>query len=161
MRAKTKSKTNPATERIRQQRLRDRRKEQGWKRITIWLNPSEAATLETLGDEWLGRTVKGLLFEAVDRKGQPQAVPAPVAVYVPPESFALELAPVSDTGTETATSGPPDIMREVDSLRALGLSGEDIARQFNAEGRRTAKGAEYRGANLLRDWRKWKGASHG
>lgn len=158
MRTKTKSKLNPATERIRQQRLRDRRKAEGWKRVTVWLNPSEAATLETLGDEWLGRTVKGLLFDAVDRTRQPQGaavipLPDPRA-----DNLTLDLAPVSDTRPATETSGPQDIMGEVDSLLARGLSGEAIARQFNEQGRRTAKGAEYRGANLLRDWRKWKGA---
>lgn len=152
----TKGKLNPATERVRQQRLRDRRKSEGWRRVSIWLSPGEAATLETLGDEWLGRTIKTLLFEAVDRKGSPLTLVPDAAPCLPPECFMLDLSPVS--GNEPETGGPQGIMGEVDTLLAAGLSGSDIARQFNEEGRRTAKGAEYRGANLLRDWRKWKGA---
>ena len=152
----TKGKLNPATERVRQQRLRDRRKSEGWRRVSIWLSPGEAATLETLGDEWLGRTIKTLLFEAVDRKGSPLTLVPDAAPCQPPESFMLDLFPVS--GNEPETRGPQDIMSEVDTLLAAGLSGAEIAGRFNAQGRRTAKGAEYRGANLLRDWRKWKGA---
>ena len=170
MQPKPKKALNPATERLRQARLRERRKSEGWRRVTVWLNPQEAATLETLGDEWLGRTVKALLCEAMDdtqtTKGLPPVhaqTPAPVPVPGP-ETFTLELVPerdpnaeqgaVSDTGREP----PADILAEVDSLLARGLSGEAIARQFNAQGWRTKTGAEYRGANLLRDWRKWKGA---
>lgn len=49
---------NPG-DRERQQKLRDRRKAQGWRRITVWLSPEQAGRLETLGgDDWLGRTVK-------------------------------------------------------------------------------------------------------
>lgn len=70
--AQTRRKPNPATERVRQQRLRDRRKEQGWKRVTLWLTPDESDTLAALGDEWLGRTVKALLADAMGGKGQPQ-----------------------------------------------------------------------------------------
>ncbi len=49
------------------------------------------------------------------------------------------------------------LMQEVDSLLSQGLSGGDVARKFNAEGRRTIRGAAFTGRNVIRDWRKWKG----
>jgi len=48
-------------------------------------------------------------------------------------------------------------LAEVDSLKAQGLSWGEIARRWNADGRRTERGAEFRGTNIARDWRKWKG----
>lgn len=49
------------------------------------------------------------------------------------------------------------LLGRADSLKAQGLSWGEIARRWNAEGRRTERGAEFRGANISRDWRKWKG----
>ncbi len=154
--ALARSKPNPTTERLRQQRLRDRRKEDGWKRITIWLNPQEADTLAALGDEWLGRTVKALLADAMSGKGQPptlHAVPSGDLIDAP-EAFTLAHAPAPEVPQDPAAL----LMVEVDALLVKGLSGSAIAQQFNEAGRRTKSGAEYRGTNLLRDWRKWKGA---
>ena len=58
-------------------------------------------------------------------------------------------APVSDNA--------PALWREADSLNKAGLSWAEIARQWNEQGRRTDKGAEYRGANISREVRKLKG----
>lgn len=137
----------------RQARLRERRKAEGWRRVTVWLSPEQAGKLETLGgDAWPGRTVKQLLGDALqERRPAPKAAdtrPAPVAV-------------VPDTGKQRAAFLTPEdkavLMREVDSLLAQGLSGGDVARKFNAEGRKTIRGAAFTGRNVMRDWRKWKG----
>jgi hypothetical protein len=34
--------------RIQQQRLRDRRKEEGWKRVTVWISPEVATYLQAI-----------------------------------------------------------------------------------------------------------------
>lgn len=47
------------------------------------------------------------------------------------------------------------LMNEVAALLNEGLSGADIARQLNASGKRTANGAQFTSANLLRDYRAW------
>jgi len=47
------------------------------------------------------------------------------------------------------------LMTEVGAMLELKLSGGEIARRLNSAGRRTAKGTEFNGANLLRDHRKW------
>lgn len=147
---------NRANERVRQARLRERRKSEGWRRVSVWLTPGEAATLEHLGDEWLGRTVKALLCESIHcdlRTGQGQPLKLTPAVIPDPETFALE---VSTTVSGNVTDGAEDWIADADTLLAQGLSPVDIAARFNEQGRRTAKGAEFRGSNIMRALRKWK-----
>ena len=128
-----------ATNAPRQARLRARRKADGWRRVSVWLSPEQVSTLETLGgDAWLGRTVKALLGRAVAEPGRGK-------------QKALFDAPGPVSGSDAAT------LVEADSLHNTGLSWEAIARRWNAEGRRTERGAEFRGGNIARDWRKWKG----
>lgn len=148
---------NPG-DRERQQLLRDRRKAQGWRRITVWLSPEQAGRLETLGgDDWLGRTVKQLLGDALQERR-----PAPATPKVS-DTRPAPVPKVSDTAKtdkKRAFMTPEDkaaLMAEVDSLLSQGLSGNDIARCFNEAGRRTVRGAPFVGQILLRDWRKWKG----
>ena len=66
------SETNAA----RQARLRERRKELGFKRVSLWLSPEQVDRLETLGGEpWLGTTVKAFLESAVSQRARPQVEP--------------------------------------------------------------------------------------
>lgn len=112
--------------------------------------PRTGFYVETLGgDAWLGRTVKALLTRAVaePRRGKQ------TALFDAP-------GPVSDSGGDFSGAVKKDdaaAMAEADSLHKAGLSWEAIARRWNAEGRRTERGAEFRGTNIARDWRKWKG----
>lgn len=132
-----------ATNAPRQRRLRERRKADGWRRVTVWLSPEQVERLETLGGEpWLGRTVKTLLARSVAEPGRGKQ------------------AALFDAGAVSDSRGNPDtaaFLAEVDSLKAEGLSWGEMARRWNSEGRRTERGAEFRGANIARDWRKWKG----
>ena len=150
---------NNETNAARQARLRERRKEQGFKRVSIWLSPDQVDSLERLGGEpWLGTRVKQLLESAVAEPARPLA--KQVALFLVPDpdpekrgtrDFEPEPAatPVSDNA--------PALWREADSLNKAGLSWAEIARQWNNQGRRTEKGAEYRGANIAREVRKGKG----
>jgi len=61
---------NAMNDRIQQQKLRDRRKELGWKRITIWLDPEELEALNQHDKDWLGTTVKALLKSSLSDKYQ-------------------------------------------------------------------------------------------
>jgi hypothetical protein len=141
-------------DRERQQKLRDRRKADGWRRVSVWLSPEQAGRLERHGgDEWLGRTVKQLLSEALQ---EPERRPAPATTTVSDTGAA----PLPDNGKGRAAFLSPEdkaaFMAEVDSLLSQGLSGNDVARKFNNEGRRTVRGSLFVGQILLRDWRKWK-----
>ena len=110
----------------RQARLRERRKADGWRRVTVWLSPEQAARLENLGGAaWLGANVKALLAsDAQKTRGQP----------------------VDKT----------DLLAEAARLHALGVAWSEIARRWTAAGYRTDAGAEYRGPNIARDVRKLK-----
>ena len=141
------SETNAA----RQARLRERRKELGFKRVSLWLSPEQIAALETLGgDPWLGTNVKAFLESAVSAQARPPARQAAL--------FAIANAS-NDSGPVEPLPGNAKaaLWREADSLNKAGLSWAEIARQWNEQGRRTDKGAEYRGANIAREVRKGKG----
>ncbi len=59
------------------------------------------------------------------------------------------------TTSRVIQSDKEALMTEVGAMLELKLSGGEIARRLNSAGRRTASGAEFTGANLLRDYRKW------
>ena len=145
---------NHETNAARQARLRERRKELGYRRVSLWLSPEQVDSLERQGGEpWLGSKVKQLLDNAV-------SAPAPAtqaALFRVPDPengngcrFEPEpaAAPVSDNA--------PAQWREADRLNKARLSWAEIARRWNEQGRRTDKGAEFRGANIAREVRKWK-----
>ena len=153
MTATTKRRTYWDSDRVRQAQLRARRKEQGWKRVSLWLSPEQVDSLETLGGEpWLGRTLKELLTGAVSERQRTAAKQA--ALFVVPEW-------VSDTEPD---SGQPDkaaLYREAEQLQQQGLSWNEIARRWNEQGRRTDKGADYRGTNIAREVKKLKEGAAG
>ena len=126
---------NNETNAARQARLRERRKADGWRRVSVWLPPEHAAMLETLGSDWLTATVRDLLDKRAAAKTPQQAT-----LFVAPGPGA----PLS--GNDKAAR-----WQEADSLKKAGLSWNEIARRWNAQGRRTGNGAEYRGANIARE----------
>lgn len=146
----------------RQARLRERRKADGWRRVTLWLSPEQAERLAALGgNAWLGRTVKQLLGDAL-RPGADKAGDFSTSVKKAVTAVSGTAGDFSDAikKPKAAFMTPEDkaaLMVEVDSLLAQGLSSHAIARKFNAEGRRTVRGALFYGPKLLRDLRKWKG----
>jgi len=145
------SETNAA----RQARLRERRKELGFKRVSLWLSPEQIAALETLGGEsWLGTTVKAFLESAVSERARPPARQAALFAIANAsnDSGPVEALPDNDRAA---------LWREADSLNKAGLSWGAIARQWNSEGRRTDNGAEYRGPNIAREVKKWKEKGNG
>ena len=148
------------TNAARQARLRERRKAAGFKRVSLWLSPDQVDSLERLGGEpWLGTRVKQLLDNAVSAEPARPPVAKPVALFLVP-------APDPENGNgcrfEAGESGQPTnpkaaLFQDAEQLRAQGLSWGAIARQWNEQGRRTDKGAQYRGANISREVRKLKG----
>ena len=148
---------NNETNAARQARLRERRKELGFKRVSIWLSPEQVDSLERLGGEpWLGTRVKQLLESAVSEPARPPAKQVALFLVPDPEirnGCVFEPEPAATPVSDNA----PALWREADSLNKAGLSWAEIARQWNEQGRRTGNGAEYRGANISREVRKLKG----
>ena len=66
-----------------------------------------------------------------------------------PEAADMFPAPAGTTTTRDA------LMTEVGKLLNEGHTGAEVARRLNASGQRTASGAEFRGANIARDYRAW------
>ena len=123
------------TNAARQARLREQRKAKGWRRVSLWLSPEQVKRLNTLGGEfWLGARVKALLEPAMVEQEKQTANPLP-------------------------DNDKAALWREADSLNNGGMPWEAIARRWNDEGRRTRKGAEFRGANIAREVKQWKASS--
>lgn len=147
---------NNETNAARQARLRERRKELGYRRVSVWLSPDQVDRMERLGGEpWLGTRVKQLLESAVVEPARPLALVVPDPENGRVCQFEPEPAatPVSDTA--------PALWREADSLNKAGLSWAEIARQWNEQGRRTDKGNAFIGHNIARDYRRWKEGGNG
>ena len=85
MKATRRKPENNETNAARQRRLREHRKELGFKRISIWLSPDQVDSLERLGGEpWLGTRVKQLLESAVSEPARPP-VAKQVALFLVPD----------------------------------------------------------------------------
>jgi len=148
---------NNETNAARQARLRERRKAQGFRRVSVWLSPEQVDSLERLGGEpWLGTRVKQLLESAVSAEPAKQ-----VALFVVPDPekrgiCAFEPARVepSESGGQP-TNSKAALFQDAERLRAQGLSWGAIARQWNEQGRRTGAGTLFVGHNIARDYRKW------
>lgn len=141
---------NNETNAARQARLRERRKAAGFKRVSLWLSPDQVDSLERLGGEpWLGTRVKQLLD----------------LLSAPAKQVALFLVPDPDPENGNGCrfeAGESDLAaqwREADQLWRQGLSWASIARRWNNQGRRTGAGAQYRGPNIAREVKKWKGGN--
>ena len=65
--------------------------------------------------------------------------------------------PAQGTVLRLASNADQDgLMQEVDALVAQGLGYAAICREFNAAGRTTAKGAQFRSSDLARAHQRWK-----
>ena len=102
--------------------------------------------------------MKQLLESAVVEPARPPA--KQVALFLVPDPDP-EKRPGCEY--EAGESGQPKaaLFQDAELLRGQGLSWAEIARQWNNQGRRTDKGAEYRGANIAREVRKGKEGGNG
>jgi hypothetical protein len=153
---------NNETNAARQARLRERRKAQGFKRVSLWLSPDQVDSLERLGGEpWLGTRVKQLLESAVAEPARPPVAKQVALFAVPdpdPENGNGCRYEAGESGGQP-TNDKAALFQDAERLRAQGLSWGAIARQWNEQGRRTGAGTLYVGHNIARDYRKWKGGN--
>ncbi len=168
----TKRKERPATIAARQARFRERRKAEGFRRVTVWLTPDQVDTLESFGGEqWLGTTVKEFLERAVDEYTRPPRIEPPEPIAALPDNGSDGV----DTLLTTLETTPPMpsplpyngsdaravLWAEADCLNKAGYTWESVARLWNSQGRRTPNNARFRGANIAREVRRWKAAAGG
>ena len=154
---------NNETNAARQARLRERRKAQGFKRVSLWLSPDQVDSLERLGGEpWLGTRVKQLLESAVAEPARPP-VAKQVALFTVPDPEIRNGCVFEPARVESGQpiSGKAALFQDAEQLRAQGLSWGAIARQWNEQGRRTDKGNAFIGHNIARDYRRWKEGGNG
>ena len=77
------------------------------------------------------------------------ATTTPATKPTAPETADMFPAPAGNSTTRD------ELMTWIGKLLDEGHTGNDIARQLNASGQRTASGAAFTGQNILRDYRAW------
>lgn len=146
-----------ANNRRRAERQRERLVDAGRCPLTVWIPDAvhKALTTKAAND---GATIAAvateLLSAALGERNGVTISPDPQ-----PNTADLFAAGASTPDAETPHSVCTDraeLMTAIGAMIDAGLSGAEIARRLNADGQRTAKGAEFSGANVLRDWRRWK-----
>ena len=133
-----------AGNRLRAQRQQERRRSAGLAQLNVWLPQSTRTALDRVAEHrnlTVSETVADLLERAL--------------------AAALVLNEATTTPADTqpvytgVVSSRDALMTEVGKLLDEGLSGADVARRLNEAGKRTANGAKFSSANLLRDYRTW------
>lgn len=153
--------------RRRGQRQRERLTIAGRSPLTVWVPTglrtrftNEAAALgvsiNELAERYLGAGLgeSKLLNFTSSPDPDPQSDTADLFATAEPQTPVVVSTP--DTRTQPSVCTDRDeLMTAIGAMVDAGMSGAEIARRLNADGQRTAKGAEFNGANLLRDFRKW------
>lgn len=135
-------------------RLLERQKAAGRVALTIWVDSTTKSRVDAARHgATLNETAERLLLAGLNATTTPAATtPAPAAATV-------DMFPVPASHESSAKKDA--LMNEVARLLNEGHTGNEIARQLNASGQRTERGAEFNGANLLRDYRAWAKKNEG
>ena len=122
---------------------------------------------------WIPDTLRRELDSVAAARGEPVSETATALLLAGLNATtpaANRDTPDSDaTTTPDAPPPPPPVytgvvssrdvlMAEVGKLLNEGHTGAEVARRLNASGKRTANGAQFTSANLLRDYRRWQAA---
>ena len=162
--------------RRRGERHRERLTIAGRAALTVWIPvdlrqrfiataTARQATISELATALIDAGLSGM--SEIQLPGKPDAespLPATLDLFTHQDDKApgtetaspLPVSVLSVSEDPTDTEGKAALMAEVGRLLEEGLSGADIARRFNAEGRRTTRGAAFAGNALLRDYRKYQ-----
>lgn len=133
-----------AGNRIRAQRQQEKRRSAGLVQLNVWLSQPIRTALDRAAahrNMTVSETVSDLLERALS-----------VAMLLDTTTPASNATPPVYTGVVSSRDA---LMAEVGTLLEQGLSGAEVARRLNASGQRTANGAQFTSANLLRDYRSW------
>ena len=163
------ARTRKANQR-RAARQLERRREAGLVQMNVWVSQSTKARIEAarLGAA-LNETAERLLLAGLAAT----TTPATTTPYCclrcdAPIPADCEDAPVcadcnrelnaiaeSCNATTTPATTRDELMTWIGKMLNEGHTGNDVARQLNAGGKRTASGAAFTGQNILRDYRAW------
>ena len=118
---------------------------------------------------WIPDTLRRELDSVAAARGEPLSETATALLLAGLNATtpaANRDTPDSDATTTPDAPPPPPVytgvvssrdvlMAEVGKLLNEGHTGAEVARRLNASGQRTASGAQFTSANLLRDYRAW------
>ena len=130
-----------AGNRIRAQRQQERRRTAGLVQLNVWVSQSSRTALDSAAahrNMTVSETVSDLLERALSA------------------AMLLNTTTTPDTPAPAGNSTTRDeLMTWIGERLNEGHTGNDVARQLNASGQRTASGAAFTGQNILRDYRAW------
>lgn len=134
--------------RLNSERRRQRLAAGGKVQLLTWIPDTLRRELDSVAaarGEPLSETTTALLSLGLKQITTTTPATKPTAAEMTAELFP---APATTTDKDT-------LMNEVARLLNEGHTGNEIARQLNASGQRTANGAAFTGQNILRDYRAW------
>jgi len=142
-----------AGNRQRAQRQHERRRSAGLVQLNVWVPQSTRTVLDRVAahrDMTVSETVADLLERTLAAAlVLNEATTTPATKPTAPETADMFPAPATTTDKDA-------LMLEIGRMLNEGFTGAEVARQLNARGQRTASGAQFNGANLLRDYRAWR-----
>ena len=145
-----------ANVRARNRQASERRRERlalaGKVQLLTWIPDTLRRELDSVAaarGEPLSETATALLLAGLNAT-------TPAANRDTPDSDATTTPDTPPPVYTGVVSNRDVLMTEVGKLLNEGLTGAEVARRLNASGKRTANGAQFTSANLLRDYRAWE-----
>lgn len=138
--------------RIRSERQRRQMQEAGLGAVTLWIPVALRAALVEVARE-RGATINEVAT-AILQAGMP-------AVDVPAMQQVAQVPPPAKARPVAANLEQDEVMEELDRLVQAGESYGAVARRWNAAGRQTTKGAEFRSNSLARAHQRWANRNTG
>lgn len=139
-------------------RQQERRRTAGLVQLNVWLPQSTRTALdraaahrnmtvsETVSDLLERALAAAMLLNATTTRDKPTSAERTAELFD---------APAGNDATATSATTRDELMTWIGKLLNEGHTGNDVARQLNASGQRTASGAAFTGQNILRDYRAW------
>ena len=138
--------------RVNSERRRQRLALAGKVQLLTWIPDTLRRELDSIAaarGEPVSETAAALL--SLGLKQITTTTPAPATKPTAPETADMFPAPAGNDATTTKD----ELMTWIGERLNEGQTGNEIARQLNTSGQRTASGAAFTGQNILRDYRAW------
>ena len=132
----------------------ERRRSAGLVQLNVWVSQSTRTALDRAAAH-RNMTVSETVSELLERALAAAMLLNATTTRDKPTAAELTVDMFDAPAGNDATTTKDELMTWIGERLNEGLTGNEIARQLNASGQRTASGAAFTGQNILRDYRAW------